>query len=87
MVGSGSALLAIDEKPNERQCDGSNVDPDGDCKFRYDTLGGGLALTLGGAAVLASVGVTALVLARKKRRRTPESARLTPGLGGLGVRF
>lgn len=87
MVGSGSALLAFDEKPNRRQCDGDNVDPDGDCKFRYNTLGGGLALTLGGAVLLASVGVTALVLAKRKRKRAPKSARLLPGLGSLEVRF
>lgn len=89
-VGAGSALLAIDSNPNRSRCTGEDVDAQGDCRFRYNTLGGGLALSIGGAAVLAAVGVTALVLSNKRRGSNEEKdreARFHPTLDGFAVRF
>lgn len=89
-VGAGSALLAIDEKPNRNQCSGPDVDADGDCRYRYDTLAGGAVLTIGGAALLAAVGVTALIMSDKRRasnRKRERRVRVQPTLDGLSVRF
>jgi TolB-like protein len=79
----GITFLALDERPAPGdRCTGANVDPSGNCRYRYDTLVPGIALTVAGA-VITSVGVAVLVATRRKRgQRKP---RATASLAG--VRF
>lgn len=81
---SGFVLLGIDENPYKRDCEGANVDADGGCKFRYNTLGAGVGLTVSGLALVAA-GTTLLILDRKKQRRM--SAVIGPRFVGLTGRF
>jgi hypothetical protein len=81
---SGFVLLGIDENPYKRDCEGANVDADGGCKFRYNTLGAGVGLTVSGLALVAA-GTTLLILDRKKERRM--SAVIAPRFVGLTGRF
>ena len=81
---SGFTLIGIDENPYKRDCSGENVDANGVCKFRYNTLGGGVALTVTGVA-LAAAGVTMLVLDNKRAR--PVSVAVGPTYLGLRGRF
>ncbi|MCX4245492.1 PEGA domain-containing protein [Paraliomyxa miuraensis] len=84
LVG-GIALLVLDENPVRSNCDGVHVDADGDCEFRYDTLGGGIGLTVAGVAS-AGTGVGLLLYSRKQQQqRGPGDVALVPG--GLRVRF
>lgn len=82
MLISGIALLAVDENPVKGNCSGPNVDADGDCEFRYDTLTGGVLLTVVGVAG-AATGAGLVVFARRNRKREPASMALGPfGLRG-----
>lgn len=81
---SGFVLLGIDENPYRRDCEGANVDADGGCKFRYNTLGAGVGLTVSGLALVAA-GTTLLILDRKKEQRM--SAVIGPRFLGLTGRF
>ncbi len=65
-LGTGIALLVIDQRPYERQCAGADVDPMGNCRLRYDTRTGGIAGVVGGA-VLTAVAVTLLAVAYRRR--------------------
>ena len=82
LLGVGVALLVLDDRPIARDCQDDNVDPDGNCKWLYDTLPGGAAATAVGGA-LAITGVTLLVVGTKRRSRTE----LQASPGGLRVRF
>ena len=54
-LGSGIALLVLDERPvTYTRCEGIDVDAEGDCRFRHDTLAGGVVMTIVGV-----VGITA----------------------------
>jgi hypothetical protein len=87
-LGAGIALLAVDEKPVEfTRCSGIDVDMEGNCRFRHDTLAGGVVMTIVGV-----VGITAgaLLVARtsKKRGKGDERrARLRPTLRGMAIQF
>lgn len=83
LVG-GIALLVLDENPVKGNCTGTNVDADGDCAFRYDTLGGGIGLTVTGA-VVAGGGVGLYLWSRKRGKAEPATVSLVPG--GLRARF
>jgi len=63
---SGVVLLAIDEKPHRASCTGASKDANGSCEFRYDTLGAGVGLTVGG--LLAAGGGAALIVLDRKER-------------------
>ena len=63
----GGVLLGIDERPYRRQCSGMDVDEDGNCRLRYDTLAGGIAGVVTGA-VLTIAGSALLGLAYRKRK-------------------
>ncbi len=85
-LAGGITMLVLDENPVESNCSGVHVDAEGNCEFRYDTLGGGIALTVAG--VVAAGGGTGLMLySRKKRQqdRGPAEVGLIPG--GLRARF
>ena len=82
LLGVGVVLTALHEQPIRSDCDGGNVDADGNCRFVHDTLTGGIVtLAIGGAAAVA--GVTLLVLERRKRKR----GRVRASRGGLAVAF
>lgn len=76
-LAGGIALLVLDENPVESNCSGVHVDADGDCEFRYDTLGGGIGLTVAGA-VVAGGGVGLLLWSRKQAKRTPAEVSIVP---------
>jgi hypothetical protein len=84
-VTGGAALIRVDEKPITSDCSGENVDFQGNCRWRYDTLEGGISLVASGA-LLIGTGVALLVVGRDKFRMMP-LARVTPTLGGFAVRF
>ncbi|MGH1344755.1 MAG: hypothetical protein ACRBN8_24560 [Nannocystales bacterium] len=81
-VVAGSVLVSIDEDAITSRCNGENVNSVGVCKFRRDTLGGGIALVSVGAAAV----VTGVVLLLVDRRRTTKS-RATLAPGTVHVRF
>jgi hypothetical protein len=78
---TGIALLAVDENPVKGNCSGVHVDIDGDCEFRYDTLTGGVVLTVVGIAG-AATGAGLVFHARRSRKRQPAAMAITP----LGLR-
>lgn len=82
-AGGGVALIALDERPIRRDCAGDDVDADGDCRWRHDTLAGGVTLVVAGVAALA-VGA-ALVAVDRRRGRARATVWTHPS--GLGVRF
>jgi hypothetical protein len=69
LLGVGIALIVLEDRPIARDCEGDNVDPDGNCKWLYDSLAGGAAATAIGGA-LTVTGVTLLVVGTKRRSRT-----------------
>jgi hypothetical protein len=87
-LGAGIALLAIDGKPVEfTRCSGADVDVEGNCRFRHDTLAGGVVMTVVGV-----VGITAgaVLVARaygKRGKADQRRARLRPTLGGMAIQF
>jgi hypothetical protein len=83
-LGAGIGLLAINGREDTSDCSGDNVDIDGDCKYRYETLPGGIAATAVGA-VLTGVGVGLLIHGRTRARRARAS--VGPGTLELAVRF
>lgn len=82
---TGFILLGIDENPYKRDCEGDNVDADGVCRYRYNTLGAGVGLTVTGV-VVAAAGVTMFVLNRRETQR-PMSMYIGPQGVGLTGRF
>jgi TolB-like protein len=81
----GVTFLALDERPAPGdRCAGANVDAAGNCRFRYDTLVPGIALTVT-AAVLTSIGVAVLVATRNKRPAAKRRVALAGA--GAGLRF
>ena len=83
-LAGGIALLVLDENPVKSNCSGVHVDADGDCEFRHDTLGGGIALTVAGVAA-AGGGVGLLLWSRKQARQDPAEVALVPW--GIRARF
>lgn len=91
LVISGVVLMAIDENPHKASCSGASKDANGTCEFRYNTLGGGIGLTVGG--VLAAGGGAALLVIDRKERgllggdKVEASAFVTPRGAGVRGRF
>ena len=86
---SGIALIAIDENPYKAQCEGEDIDSMGRCRYRYDTLAGGITGVIVGAA-LAGGGAALLVLGRKRAGgkdvpRDSSRAHLRWGVSARGV--
>lgn len=70
---TGAVLVGLDENPYKARCDGADIDAAGRCRYRYDTLAGGVAGLVAGAAFAG--GGVALVLVDRKRSRPPSDAR------------
>lgn len=68
-LGSGVALIVMEERPLANRCSGENVDSDGDCKYRYATLESGLAFAIGGGVVLASA-IAMIVVGHKRKKQS-----------------
>lgn len=83
-LAGGIALLVLDDNGVESNCSGVHVDADGDCEQRYDTLGGGIGLTVAGV-VVAGGGVGLLLWSRKQAKSTPAEVSLVPW--GVRARF
>lgn len=84
-LGVGIGLLVIDEEPIERDC---NADVSGNCQYLYDTIDGGVVLTVLGVA-LVGTGV-GLLLNQRRQDRLQRSGlnarvRLVPGLRGASL--
>jgi hypothetical protein len=82
-VGAGIGLVVLDESPIRSRCSGENVDYEGNCKYRYDTLGGGIAIAAVGAVALGT-GI-ALVVVDHKRSRKQRDVAIAPTLRGITV--
>jgi hypothetical protein len=86
-LGAGIALLAIDENPVKyTRCTGVDVDVEGNCRFRYSTLGGGVVMTIVGVVGIAA---GALLVARtyKQGKGDERRARVRPTLRGFAIQF
>lgn len=82
---TGVALLVVDENPFRDLCSGEYVDSFGRCRFRYNTLAGGVASLVAGAALVGG-GVALVVLGRRgSEPRGEASARLRLGLHARGL--
>ena len=68
-IATGVTLMVLDERPAPGdRCQGDNVDADGNCRFRWNTLTPGLIFTTAG--VLAALAGTAVVVVSRPRHRT-----------------
>lgn len=87
-TAAGVTFLVLDEAPYQAHCSGADVDPQGNCRQRYDTLWHGVAFTAAGGALLVT-GAALLIVARSKRGRRMEATahRLQIGPGTIGARF
>ncbi len=83
-LAAGIALAVRDEAPIRSRCSGSNVDAEGHCRYRYDTLAGGIGL--GVTAAVALAGGLAMLGVARTRTHAPKIA-LRPSRGGLSIAF
>lgn len=84
-TGIGATLLALDERPYENDCSGTNVDVNGTCRYRLNTMAGGIAGLATGVALMGT-GVGLVVSGRKKRGRQ-KSVELQAGTMPRGLWF
>lgn len=68
LLGAGVPLLALEERPVKNQCSGDDIDFNGRCRYRYDTLLPGALLTGFGIASLLT-GITTGVIAASRRNK------------------
>ncbi len=85
-LAGGVALLVLNERPVKSQCEGAQVDADGDCELRYNTLGGGAGLAIGGAVGI-GVGVGLLLLRRGRPDAGNGKVEVSASAGGVRLRF
>ncbi len=81
-LGVGIALLVLDGRDVGTRCgtdDFENFDADGDCKYVWRTRGGGIGLTVTGAA-LAGTGLGLVILRRRGEARVRATASFDHGL-------
>ncbi len=83
-VAAGATFFVLDGRPAPGdRCAGNNVDMNGNCRFRYDTIGEAIGVMAAGVVVTVASAV-ALGLTSKRRRRK-QAASLQPY--GAGFRF
>ena len=89
ILGGGVTALVLDERPVKNRCaDPANIDINGLCLYRYDTLAAGIGLTAaGGAAAIAGAVLVGLGYKRKKASDKPPVVSVLPVPGGLLLRF
>jgi hypothetical protein len=83
LLAGGITLIAFDEKPVKNDCSGANIDAFGNCAYRWNTLGGGIAMTAVGVAA-AGAGVGLVVVSRP---RAQVRASVGPGRTGIAIAF
>ena len=89
-IAVGTTLLALDKRDHLSRCDNpANIDANGDCKWIYETLRGGVGALCVGVAAL-SIGATLLVVNRRVAKPKPkvsarEQARRDSLRVGLGL--
>ncbi|HWB77675.1 MAG TPA: PEGA domain-containing protein [Nannocystaceae bacterium] len=83
-LGVGIGLAVLDENPIKSRCGGDNKDIEGNCKYRYDSLGAGIAIAVVGGAALAT-GIALLIVDRKRDRARRVAVR--PSAYGIAIRF
>lgn len=76
-VATGVTLLLIDGNEYGGRCTGDDRDEFGNCRYRLDTLAGGLAATIGGGVVLGT-GVGLLIGTRKRGGKLRPAVALAP---------
>jgi hypothetical protein len=81
-LGVGIGVAVLDENPMRSRCSGENVDIEGNCKYRYNTLAGGIASAVVGAAILGT-GIALVIVDRKKSR--DRRVALLPTLRGVAL--
>lgn len=85
-TATGIGLLAVDERPYRKRCDGRYLDVEGNCRFRYDTLGSGVVMTsVGGASLIAGTVIVALFSRRRASSRLTGAGLLLPGTRAAGL--
>ncbi len=72
LLGGGIPLLALEERPVKNRCSGDDIDFNGRCRYRYDTLLPGALLTGFGIASLLT-GITTGVIAASRKSRNDGS--------------
>lgn len=85
-LATGVALLVMHGKPVMRDCAGTDVDLDGDCRFLHDTRTWG-SVSTGVGVVFAVAGATVLGLTLAKGRRGRLRAGISPRYLSLEARF
>lgn len=85
-LAGGVVMLVLNDRPVKSNCEGAQVDADGDCEFRYNTLGGGAGLAIGGAAAL-GVGIGLLILRKAKGGGGGGKVDVSASAGGFRLRF
>ena len=87
-LAAGVTFLVIDERPYKSKCSGADVDADGNCRQRYNTLIHGASFTAVGGVLLIS-GAAMLIASRVKKGRGGKRAsrRGERALAILGGRF
>lgn len=73
LLGGGVPLLALEERPVKSRCSGDDIDFDGRCRYRYDTLLPGALLTGFGIASLLTGITTGVIAASRKNRKDGSS--------------
>ncbi|MCR9159232.1 MAG: PEGA domain-containing protein [bacterium] len=73
LLGAGVPLLALEEQPVKSRCSGDDIDFNGRCRYRYDTLLPGALLTGFGIASLLT-GITTGVIAAARKSRNEGSS-------------
>lgn len=85
-VASGGALFAVDEREITSDCSGADVDAQGDCRWRWNSTPGAVALTVTGAATLVT-GAVLLGLGYGKRKQSETAVRWRPEPTGMTIVF
>lgn len=73
-LGAGATLLVLDGREAKTRCSGPEVDADGDCRFRYGTLPGGISATVGGGLLVGAAVALLVVGYRKEPERKVRAA-------------
>lgn len=89
-LGGGVALTFLHDVDHDPTCKGNDVDPNGNCRFLWDTKWAGAGTAIGGAA-LTTLGVAILLSTRKSKTKkidNPDkaSAKVGVGIGSLHLR-
>ena len=91
VVAGGIPLVVIDERPVKSRCDDPmNIDVNGRCLYRYNTLGSGIGLVaVGAATIVTSAVLLGIGYKRKKKngRDDKRRAHALPTAGGMILRL